>query len=90
MIFIINSTGEIYSLFSKQIPTCIRIIQIRSRNVIRHTRKSSIRPIFRNRNKNTNPRQRCKKTLGIEIVRGAVESARENAKLNGLENIEFI
>lgn len=40
MIFIVNNTSEIYSLSFKQIPTCIRIIQIRSRNVIRHTRSA--------------------------------------------------
>ncbi|MBZ2175770.1 23S rRNA (uracil(1939)-C(5))-methyltransferase RlmD [Schnuerera sp. xch1] len=32
----------------------------------------------------------AKKVIGIEIVEEAVEKARENAKLNGLNNIEFI
>jgi 23S rRNA (uracil1939-C5)-methyltransferase len=34
--------------------------------------------------------QRAKKAIGIEIVEEAVESAKENAKLNGLDNCEFI
>lgn len=34
--------------------------------------------------------QGAKEALGIEIVEEAVEAARENAKLNGLENIKFI
>ena len=29
-------------------------------------------------------------TLGVEIVEEAVEAARENAKLNGIDNVEFI
>jgi len=33
---------------------------------------------------------RAKKAVGIEIVEESVEAARENAKLNGLENCEFI
>ena len=33
---------------------------------------------------------RCKKVVGIEIVEEAVEAARENAALNGIENVEFI
>ncbi|MCI8285190.1 MAG: 23S rRNA (uracil(1939)-C(5))-methyltransferase RlmD [Firmicutes bacterium] len=33
---------------------------------------------------------RAKKTVGVEIVEDAVQAARENAKLNGLENCEFI
>lgn len=33
---------------------------------------------------------RAKKAIGVEIVEEAVEAARENAKLNGLENCEFI
>lgn len=33
---------------------------------------------------------RAKKTVGVEIVEDAVRAARENAKLNGLENCEFI
>ena len=32
----------------------------------------------------------CKKVIGIEIVEEAVEKARENAELNGLDNVEFI
>jgi 23S rRNA (uracil-5-)-methyltransferase RumA len=32
----------------------------------------------------------CEKVIGIEIVEEAVEMARENAKLNGLNNVEFI
>ena len=32
----------------------------------------------------------CEKVIGIEIVEEAVEMARENAKLNGLDNVEFI
>lgn len=32
----------------------------------------------------------AKKVVGIEIVEEAVESARENAKVNGLTNVEFI
>ena len=34
--------------------------------------------------------QSAKKVIGIEIVEEAVESARENAKINGLDNVEFI
>ena len=33
---------------------------------------------------------RAKKAIGVEIVEEAVEAARENAKLNGLDNCEFI
>ncbi len=32
----------------------------------------------------------CERVIGIEIVEEAVEMARENAKLNGLDNVEFI
>lgn len=32
----------------------------------------------------------CEKVIGIEIVEEAVEMARENAKLNGLDNVKFI
>lgn len=32
----------------------------------------------------------CEKVIGIEIIEDAVENARENAKLNGLDNVEFI
>lgn len=32
----------------------------------------------------------CKKVIGVEIVEEAVEAAKENAKLNGLSNCEFI
>lgn len=32
----------------------------------------------------------AKKVIGIEIVEEAVEMAKENAKLNGLDNVEFI
>lgn len=32
----------------------------------------------------------AKKVIGVEIVEEAVEAAKENAKLNGLENCEFI
>jgi len=32
----------------------------------------------------------AKKVIGIEIVEEAVEKAKENAKLNGLDNVEFI
>ena len=34
--------------------------------------------------------QSAKKVIGIEIVEEAVESAIENAKINGLDNVEFI
>ena len=34
--------------------------------------------------------RKAKKVVGIEIVEDAVKAARENAKLNGLENCEFI
>ncbi|MDO5041114.1 MAG: 23S rRNA (uracil(1939)-C(5))-methyltransferase RlmD [Peptoniphilus sp.] len=34
--------------------------------------------------------QKSKRALGIEIVEEAVESARENAKMNGLNNVQFI
>jgi 23S rRNA (uracil-5-)-methyltransferase RumA len=33
---------------------------------------------------------RAKKVIGVEIVEEAVEAAQENARLNGLENCEFI
>lgn len=33
--------------------------------------------------------QRAKKVCGVEIVPQAVEDARENARLNGIENVEF-
>ncbi|WP_051280489.1 23S rRNA (uracil(1939)-C(5))-methyltransferase RlmD [Anaerovorax odorimutans] len=33
---------------------------------------------------------RAKKAIGVEIVEEAVEAAKENAKLNGLDNCEFI
>ena len=33
---------------------------------------------------------RAKKAVGVEIVEDAVKAARENAKLNGLDNCEFI
>lgn len=33
---------------------------------------------------------RAKKAIGVEIVEEAVESARENARMNGLDNCEFI
>ena len=32
----------------------------------------------------------AKKVIGVEIIEEAVEAAKENAKLNGLENCEFI
>ena len=32
----------------------------------------------------------AKKVIGVEIVEEAVEAARENAKINGLDNCEFI
>ncbi|MBQ0027864.1 MAG: 23S rRNA (uracil(1939)-C(5))-methyltransferase RlmD [Lachnospiraceae bacterium] len=32
----------------------------------------------------------CKKVIGVEIVEEAVEAAKENARLNGLDNCEFI
>ena len=32
----------------------------------------------------------CKKVIGVEIVEEAVEAAKENAKLNGLHNCDFI
>lgn len=32
----------------------------------------------------------AKKVVGVEIVEEAVEAARENAKLNGIDNVEFI
>lgn len=34
--------------------------------------------------------RKSKKVIGVEIVEEAVEKARENAKLNNLENVEFI
>ncbi|MCR5481504.1 MAG: 23S rRNA (uracil(1939)-C(5))-methyltransferase RlmD [Clostridia bacterium] len=34
--------------------------------------------------------QKAKKVVGIELVEDAVESAKANAKLNGIENCEFI
>jgi len=33
---------------------------------------------------------RAKKVIGVELVEEAVEAARENARMNGLENCEFI
>lgn len=33
---------------------------------------------------------KCKRLIGIEIVRQAVENAKENAKINSVENAEFI
>ena len=33
---------------------------------------------------------KAKKVVGIELIEEAVEAARENAKLNGLDNCEFI
>lgn len=33
--------------------------------------------------------QKAKKVYGVEIVPQAIEDARENAKLNGMENVEF-
>lgn len=33
--------------------------------------------------------QRAKKVYGVEIVPQAIEDARENARLNGIENVEF-
>ncbi len=32
----------------------------------------------------------CERVIGIEIVEEAVEMARENAKLNGLDNVELL
>ena len=32
----------------------------------------------------------AKKVIGVEIVEEAVKAARENAKLNGIDNVEFI
>lgn len=32
----------------------------------------------------------CKKIIGVEIVEEAVEAAKENAKLNGIDNCDFI
>ena len=32
----------------------------------------------------------CRKVVGVEIVEEAVEAAKENAKLNGLDNCEFL
>ena len=32
----------------------------------------------------------AKEVIGVEIVEDAVEAARENAKLNGLDNCRFI
>ncbi|MBS5945052.1 MAG: 23S rRNA (uracil(1939)-C(5))-methyltransferase RlmD, partial [Peptoniphilus harei] len=34
--------------------------------------------------------QKARKVYGIEIVEEAVKAARENAKLNGIDNVEFI
>ena len=33
--------------------------------------------------------QKAKKVYGVEIVPQAIDDARENAKLNGLDNVEF-
>ena len=33
--------------------------------------------------------QKAGRVYGVEVVPQAVEDARENAKLNGLENVEF-
>ena len=33
---------------------------------------------------------KAKKVIGIELIEEAVEAAKENAKLNGLENCEFL
>lgn len=33
---------------------------------------------------------KCKRLVGIEIVPSAIENARENARLNGIENAEFV
>ena len=33
--------------------------------------------------------QKAKKVYGVEIVPQAIEDARENARLNGIENVEF-
>ena len=32
----------------------------------------------------------CKEVVGVEIVEEAVEAAKENAKLNGLDNCSFL
>ncbi|MDD2447809.1 MAG: 23S rRNA (uracil(1939)-C(5))-methyltransferase RlmD, partial [Tissierellia bacterium] len=34
--------------------------------------------------------QKAKKVYGVEIVGQAIEDAKENAKINGIENVEFI
>jgi len=34
--------------------------------------------------------QRAKKVIGVEMVPQAIEDARENARINGIENVEFI
>lgn len=34
--------------------------------------------------------QRARKVYGVEIVTHAIENARENARINGIENVEFI
>ena len=33
--------------------------------------------------------QKAKKVYGVEIVPQAIEGRRENARLNGIENVEF-
>lgn len=33
---------------------------------------------------------KCKQLVGIEVVKSAVENAKENARLNGIDNAEFI
>lgn len=35
------------------------------------------------------PGQKAKKVYGVEIVPQAIEDARRNARLNGMENVEF-
>ena len=34
--------------------------------------------------------QKAKKVIGVEVVPQAIEDARENARINGIENVEFI
>ncbi len=46
--------------------------------------------LFRNRNDRTDARPVAKKVIGVEIIPEAVKAAKENAKLNGLANCEFI
>lgn len=43
-----------------------------------------------NRNYRSNSCTKAKKVIGLELIEEAVEAAKENAKLNGLDNCTFI